>query len=222
MKSSRRRAFTLVELLIAIVVVGVLAAMMMLSSTEAVSSAKAAKIISDMRKLKTAAISWYTDNMDMIDPTCPSPYGIKVGPNKWEDIQTYFTGYQVPVIKNGEIIGYKTSGTAYNNQSSLRKYMNGGDELRINPSNRQGQLCTEQVGDIALKNGSNITGNNNNNNKNWFVVYRVADEDTDNISLQNKLKSRAASAGLLGTNGSKTFPYNGGRLVLMHVLKFAD
>lgn len=42
----KRKAFTLVELLIVIVVIGVLAAMMMLSSNEAVSSAKAAKIIS--------------------------------------------------------------------------------------------------------------------------------------------------------------------------------
>ncbi len=46
---NKRRGFTLIELLIVIVVIGILAAMMMFSSTEAVSSAKASNIISNLR-----------------------------------------------------------------------------------------------------------------------------------------------------------------------------
>ena len=60
------KGFTLVELLIVIVVIGVLAAMMILSSTEAISSAKATKIISDLTQLKKAATAWYLDNYDRI------------------------------------------------------------------------------------------------------------------------------------------------------------
>ena len=60
----KRKGFTLVELLIVIVVIGVLSAMMMLSSTEAVSSAKASNIISNLRNMKTAALAWYADNLD--------------------------------------------------------------------------------------------------------------------------------------------------------------
>ena len=67
MKNTKRKGFTLVELLIVIVVIGVLSAMMMLSSTEAVSSAKAADIISDLRNLKTAALAWYADNLSYVD-----------------------------------------------------------------------------------------------------------------------------------------------------------
>ena len=62
-----RKGFTLVELLIVIVVIGILSAMMMLSSSEAVTSAKATAIISNLRNLKTAALAYYSDNMDSYD-----------------------------------------------------------------------------------------------------------------------------------------------------------
>ena len=64
---SNRKGFTLVELLIVIVVIGVLSAMMMLSSTEAVSSAKAADVISNLRNIKTAVLAWYADNLDRVN-----------------------------------------------------------------------------------------------------------------------------------------------------------
>ena len=41
--------------------------MMMLSSTEAVSSARANNIISNLRNLKTAALAWYVDSLDMVE-----------------------------------------------------------------------------------------------------------------------------------------------------------
>ena len=64
MKSIKRKGFTLVELLIVIVVIGILSAMMMLSSTEAVTSARASNIVSNLRNFKTAALAYYVDNMD--------------------------------------------------------------------------------------------------------------------------------------------------------------
>lgn len=64
--SSIRKGFTLVELLIVIVVISVLAAMIMFSSTEAVSSAKATKVVNDLAVLKKALMHWYTDNYDRV------------------------------------------------------------------------------------------------------------------------------------------------------------
>ena len=65
----KRKGFTLVELLIVIVVIGILSAMMMLSSTEATSSAKATAIVGNLRNLKTAALAYYADNMATWDGT---------------------------------------------------------------------------------------------------------------------------------------------------------
>lgn len=61
-----RRGFTLAELLIVIVVIGVLAAMLMMSSDEAVSSSRAAKIISDLTNIKIAVNQWYLNNLSRI------------------------------------------------------------------------------------------------------------------------------------------------------------
>ena len=66
---NKRKGFTLVELLIVIVVIGILSAMMMLSSTEAVTSAKASNIVSNLRNLKTAALAYYADNLDYFSKT---------------------------------------------------------------------------------------------------------------------------------------------------------
>jgi len=65
--NTKRKGFTLVELLIVIVVIGILSAMMMLSSTEAVTSSRAADIISDLRNMKTAALEWYSENIDYVE-----------------------------------------------------------------------------------------------------------------------------------------------------------
>ena len=63
-REMKRKGFTLIELLIVIVVIGILSAMMMMSSTEAVTAAKASNIVSNLRNMKTAVLSYYLDNMD--------------------------------------------------------------------------------------------------------------------------------------------------------------
>lgn len=100
-RSMKRRGFTLVELLIVIVVIGVLSAMMMLSSTEAVSSAKASNIVSNLRNWKTAALAWYADHLDTAEAS-----GFSLGTTtgaKSKDIAKY--------LNSENAAGYALEGT---------------------------------------------------------------------------------------------------------------
>ena len=64
-----RKGFTLVEMLIVIVVIGVLSSVMMLSSTEAINSAKAADIVTNLNNIKIAALAHYIDSFDVYNTT---------------------------------------------------------------------------------------------------------------------------------------------------------
>ena len=60
-KYRKSKGFTLVELLIVIIIIGILAGMMMLSSGSATDKAEATKIVSDLRNIKSAALMYYAD-----------------------------------------------------------------------------------------------------------------------------------------------------------------
>lgn len=65
----KRKGFTLVELLIVVAVIGVLAAMMTMSSTEAIDSAGANTVLNNLQSLKTAAMSMYMEDSEVASYT---------------------------------------------------------------------------------------------------------------------------------------------------------
>ena len=67
MKASSSKGFTLVEVLIVIAVIGILAAMVMPSSKEAVSAARASSIMNSLQNWKIAAMAWYSDHRDKVN-----------------------------------------------------------------------------------------------------------------------------------------------------------
>ena len=71
-----RKGFTLVEMLIVIVVIGVLSSMMMISSTESINSAKASDIITSLNNIKIAALAHYVDSFDEYNKTTPATLDI--------------------------------------------------------------------------------------------------------------------------------------------------
>lgn len=58
----KNKAFTLVELLIVIIIIGILAGMMMLSTGSATDKAEAMKVVNNLRTIKSAVLMYYADN----------------------------------------------------------------------------------------------------------------------------------------------------------------
>lgn len=73
-----RKGFTLVEILIVIIVMSILGAMMTYSSSQAISSNKAAEIVVKLRNLKIAAMQMYVDKLDTLqNSTSYSKFTVK-------------------------------------------------------------------------------------------------------------------------------------------------
>ena len=89
-----RKGFSLVELLIVVVIMGILGAGVMLSSGGAVASARALTIINDLRSLKEAALLFYLDNPD----TAPTIAKLKKYIDNSEKIED--TGSKYDITKN--------------------------------------------------------------------------------------------------------------------------
>jgi len=68
----KRTGFTLVELLIVIIIIGILAGAMLLVAGSGTDKAEATKIVSNLRSLKAAALMYYADNPNTTAVTATS------------------------------------------------------------------------------------------------------------------------------------------------------
>lgn len=196
----KRRGFTLLEMLTAIIVIVMLSAVMMMSTLEVSASAEARNIISDMNLIRTAALMWYKENSSRIVLN-DNEYKIKTNGT----IQ-FFSGF----IKDhgSEIMKYIDK-----NSSAVLHYKNDGTNnagdyslIAVNNS-KQWYVCCN-LGE---------TGNN-------------SDTEAPYMKIKSKLAGNAKTFGLLGitnldekqTGYELTDLYTGQKFVCMHVLTLAN
>ena len=181
----KNRGFTLAELLIVLVVIGILSAMMMMTSNEAVSSARAATILADLTNLKKALMVWHTDNYDRIEHDPTSKYaGMILAKNnnnsnpdqKYNPIQETNIMDEVAMYMEGaEINKGKRQQRTGMSEGSYGIYDGGGDTAK----NRWSGLPKGvKTGRLA-----------------WFVGYSLTKSERDVIV--KKLKGREKTLGLV-------------------------
>ncbi len=202
-KNFKRKGFTLVELLIVIVVIGVLSAMMMLSSTEAVSSARASNIVAGLTTFKKALTQWYIDNYDKVYKE-NGEYKLKnigSGVNNLGDLMKNASKLVTKYIGNSSQFKFSGNNFSYNNDGTTG----------------QGMYRFEDSGKV-------------NNRKSWFVGYALSASEISS-GVPAKLVAKTKSLGLLanqGTTGTNDNngtakkadikPYEGGSIVWLKVL----
>lgn len=204
-KNFKHKGFTLVELLIIIVVIGILAGAFIYSSTEAVTTAKATAIINNLNILKRATMQWYSDNLEKIDST--GKVRAKVDnlstSQEYNPIQEYGDGY-IGLSKyiDGTDIKLNTVGVkeGKNGKMTLAVYKN---------------LAPGTYGVNAAPPDS--SGSHKSIRLDWFVGYHFAENERN---VMKKVSGRAATLGLRfvrdeGWPESKAYP--DGDYVWLHV-----
>ena len=196
-----RKGFTLVELLIVIVVIGILAAMMMISSTEAVSSARVAAVLSNMRNLKTAITACERGNN-----------GTGAYLVRWSN--DYKGNDNLTPIQELWDSRVKRSGETQDTtsfKSIVLRYMENTD--RVTATNRK----TDNWNNNDSAYGGYVLEDNGDGEKRtqWFLGYVV-----DNERMKKKFAGRAKSLGLLQENKKNSKIYTNGDIVWMRILSF--
>ena len=205
----RQKGFTLVELLIVILVIGILSAMMIFSSTEAVTSAKVSNVISNLRNLRTAITAWYLENTDKIEKGSSGVYLVRwsTAYQKNDDNLTPVQElWDSRVKRNGNIIDSSTF------KSQILRYMENPDRVTATNRKQNNNQNASVLGGYVLEDNG---GSNNEKRSQWFIGYVV-----DNDSMKKKFAGRAKSLGLLQENKKNSKIYTNGDIVWLRVLSF--
>ena len=143
-KRVSNKGFTLLEILIVLVIIGILSCAMMLASAYIISSVKTIKIINNLKHLKKATYAWYTDNLAKIQP----------------DGRVKFNGQINPIQEfNKHTLG-------------IYHYLSLGNLLSLNASSGEDSSNGKNSWKIIPEGGYGIYDAGQNNRTTWFVGYK--------------------------------------------------
>ncbi len=189
----KRRGFTLLEMLTAIIVIVMLSAVMIMSTLEVSASADSSNIISDMNLIRTAALMWYKENSSRI---VPSTFKIKTnGTEQYfsEFIRDHGSEIMKYIDKNSSaVLHYKNDGTNNAGDYSL---------IAVNKS-KQWYVCCNL----------GATGNLSNSEDPYMKIK-------SRLASKAKTLGLRGTTGL--NNDSIPGIYTGQQFVCMHVLTLA-
>ncbi len=182
-----RKGMTLVSLMIVIAVIGILSTMMMLSSTESIATAKAARIIANLQILKRATIAWYADNNDRV-----------VKYDMYDKGKVVATAGMV-IVNNKP----KPIQECSENDIQLSRYISGGDMSEINLHNKtendkysSRKNTNLSEGCYGICDGGRImdgTTIRENHRSQWYVGYRFTEGEE---VVREKIRGMMNTAGV--------------------------
>ena len=179
----KRRGFTLISMLIVIAITGILAAMMFMSSSEAIATARATAIIANLNTLKKAVTQWYIDNREKVQPEGTVKIGNDTKPiQEWKDSDIHLSDY------------LSASGT-----SGIQLAVKGGTDSHtglVNTNLQEGCYGICDGGTFKEDNNGTLELTEYHRNA-WYVGYRFT---KDEANARESIKGRMENAGVfLGT-----------------------
>ena len=173
-------------------VIGVLATMMIISSTEAITTAQATRIIANLPHIRKAVIAWYLDNRYKI------MYSTERSDGKAnDDVKFFFNGVRYNSIQDA------LSGKAHYSQTysgvnksqvvTFTNYLEG-----LSAVNEKGDI-RENVWDYLSSGGYGVNDAGTKwRRETWFAGYQFKDGEE---ALKKKLWRKKDSLGLIFTAG---------------------
>lgn len=164
--------------------------MMMFSSTEAVTTAKATTVVANLTHMKKGIIAWYTDNRKRIR------IDTKNNTFYFDDI-AYHSIQDVLVGKTNTNFDIKD--VRYDNGASMNSYIDGLDAANAKGDNTRGTW------DYLSNSGYGVNDAGEYGRRTtWFVGYKFA--EGDDTTLKRKLWNRSKSLGWVFFRGNRPNP----------------
>ena len=180
---SRRRGFTLISMLIVIAITGILAAMIFMSSSEAIATARAAAIIANLETLKKATVQWYINNREKVQPDGKVKIGNEIKPvQEWKDSDINLSSY---------LSGTGASNLQFTSTAKAGEFKDTGTKI-----------TKMEKGDYGLYDGGTVSKQNEDGSwtekveyhrNAWYVGYRFMDGEE---KVKEKVRERMKSAGV--------------------------